>query len=117
MEDWLKETVPAGLGLEDWKLVREEILESKEMSLAVLLGSGVTVGVNGWIPKRAFKVEVGLLTRDFSRTRKIPFLDYRSGPDSKIYYDGSLFHDRSHLNEKGAEVFTQLILKDLKKYR
>lgn len=46
-----------------------------------------------------------------SKKHKLPFLDYSK---SEISYDKSLFYNSSHLNAKGADVFTKLLINDIK---
>lgn len=43
----------------------------------------------------------------------IPFLDYSN---NEKYYQPHYFFDRTHLNYYGAELFTQELMKDIKKY-
>lgn len=56
--------------------------------------------------------EVLQIFKLFAEKYKIPFLDYSNDP---ISYDKAYFYNASHLNGRGAQVFTSKIISDLKK--
>ncbi len=43
----------------------------------------------------------------------VPFIDYRT---DSINYNKKYFYNFSHLNKQGAEVFSQMLANDIKKY-
>lgn len=54
------------------------------------------------------------LMESFAKKYSVPFLNYNSGPDLRFNKDPKNFRDLAHLNEAGADQFTQLLIKDLK---
>jgi hypothetical protein len=57
--------------------------------------------------------EIISLFDKISKEYNIPFFNYS---DNAISYDKSLFYNTLHLNKKGADIFTEMFIKDLENY-
>ena len=52
--------------------------------------------------------------RDLCIRRNIPFFDFSN--DNRFVHNDSLFKDGTHLNSKGADLFTQLLIEKINEF-
>ena len=91
------------------KLFDKFLLECKEKDIKVIL-----VYTPEYFEGQKFvknRKEVITLFENFSEKHKIPFLDYSN---NEICTKKEYFYNASHLNKTGAELFTNMLINDLK---
>jgi hypothetical protein len=91
-------------------LMEQFIVELQEKKIdLIFVYSPDYVGGHAFFKNRE---EIIYIFNSLSEKFSIPFLDYSNDPICK---EKKYFHDNSHLNKEGAELFTQKLIVDIKK--